>query len=191
MTNATAQRIIEIAESQMRAGGYNSFSFREISKVIGIKSASIHYHFPTKTDLGVAIAHRYTERFLEQLTLIKQEVAEPSERLSRYIALFRHALEQDQKMCLCGALASETDILPEPIRRETKRFFEINLDWLNTAVFPDAPEKATIALASLEGALMMGKILDHLEPFEQVSHRLAILLEGGSEEKAPKPTGES
>ncbi len=185
MTNSTADRIIDIAESQMRSGGYNSFSFREISKVIGIKSASIHYHFPTKTDLGVAIANRYTERFLEQLVLIKQEVAEPGERLQRYIALFRYALEKDQKMCLCGALASETDILPEPIRLETKRFFEINLDWLNTAVFPDAPEKATITLASLEGALMMSKILDHFEPFEQVGHRLAALFELCSEEKAP------
>lgn len=177
MTTSTADKIIDIAESQMRAGGYNSFSFREISKKIGIKSASIHYHFPTKTDLGVAIANRYTERFNAHLIQINQAVTEPHERLERYIALFRYALEHDQQMCLCGALAGEADILPEPIRAETKRFFEINLAWLAASVFLDAPEKATITLASLEGALMMSKILDHTQPFDQIGRTLAALFD--------------
>lgn len=32
----------------MQTRGYNGLSFRELAKEVGIKSASIHYHFPTK-----------------------------------------------------------------------------------------------------------------------------------------------
>ncbi|WP_345191535.1 TetR/AcrR family transcriptional regulator, partial [Gluconacetobacter tumulicola] len=43
------------------ARSYNVLSFREIAKAVGIKNASMHYHFPTKGDLGAALARRYTE----------------------------------------------------------------------------------------------------------------------------------
>ena len=97
MAGSTAEKIMDIAESQVRAGGYNSFSFREISQEIGIKSASIHYHFPTKTDLGVAIASRYTTRFAEQLALIVTTYPAANARLQAYVALFRQAQLHDKK----------------------------------------------------------------------------------------------
>ena len=54
--------ILDVAERRIRAHGYNGFSFREIADEIGIKSASVHYHFPTKADLAAAVAKRYRER---------------------------------------------------------------------------------------------------------------------------------
>ena len=44
------------ARAMVQARGYNSLSFRELAKEIGIKSASVHYYFPTKGDLGAALA---------------------------------------------------------------------------------------------------------------------------------------
>ena len=176
MAGSTAEKIMDIAESQVRAGGYNSFSFREISQEIGIKSASIHYHFPTKTDLGVAIASRYTTRFAEQLELVVTTYPGANARLQAYVALFRQALLHDQKMCLCGQLASESDVLPEPIRLETRRFFTLNLDWLASEVFTgdDAKARAASVLAALEGALLMSKVLDQADLFEQVVAGIAV-----------------
>ncbi len=169
---STVEKIMDIAESQVRAGGYNSFSFREISQEIGIKSASIHYHFPTKTDLGVAIANRYTTRFAEQLALIESTQHSSSARLQQYVALFRQALLLDKKMCLCGQLASESDVLPEPIRLETRKFFLLNLDWLAREVFAGhetkAKDQAAALLAALEGALLVSKVLDQPDLFEQI-----------------------
>ncbi|GGI76364.1 TetR family transcriptional regulator [Shewanella hanedai] len=175
MTISTVDKIIEIAELQVRAGGYNSFSFREISKEIGIKSASIHYHFPTKADLGVAIANRYTARFEEHLANIIASTGEPLERLEPYIALFSHALKVDKKMCLCGVLASESDVLPEALQLEAKRFFDVNIAWLQSALFPQSPQakaQACFILASLEGALLMGKVMKSNTPFEHVIEQL-------------------
>ena len=179
MAVSTVDKIMDIAEAQVRAGGYNSFSFREISQEIGIKSASIHYHFPTKTDLGVAIASRYTSRFAEQLLFISATNPDARARLNAYTALFRQALVQDQKMCLCGQLASESDVLPEPIRLETRRFFTLNIDWLTNEVFAadgvQAQARAAAVLAALEGALLVSKVLQQPALFEQVVTNIAVV----------------
>ena len=45
----------------VQAHGYSGLNFRHLAEVVGIKSASIHYHFPTKADLGAAVAKRYWE----------------------------------------------------------------------------------------------------------------------------------
>ncbi|ACA88103.1 TetR/AcrR family transcriptional regulator [Shewanella woodyi] len=175
MTISTVDKIIDIAESQVRAGGYNSFSFREISKEIGIKSASIHYHFPTKADLGVAIANRYTARFEEHLANIIASTTEPLERLDPYIALFSHALKVDKKMCLCGVLASESDVLPEELQLEAKHFFDVNIEWLATALFPEHPQAkahANFIIASLEGGLLMSKVMKSNRHFELITDGL-------------------
>ena len=177
MATSTVERIIDIAESQVRAGGYNSFSFREISKEIGIKSASIHYHFPTKADLGVVLASRYTDRFLIKLQHIANDTRDVNQRLSRYIELFRHALTVDKKMCLCGQLASESDVLPLPVQQQARRFFAENLSWLSANLFTENDRgKAAIVLASLEGALIISKAMGSNESFDEVSAELAGLL---------------
>ncbi len=184
MTHSTADKILDIAELQVRAGGYNSFSFREISKLIGIKSASIHYHFPTKIDLGVAIATRYSDRFQTQLRQLSETTALPVERLQSYIGIFRTSLVCDQKMCLCGQLASESEVLPEEIRHATQQFFHQNLSWLSSDVFQlagftseQANKKAAWLIASLEGALLMSKVLEDNQVFEQICHSLNTLLD--------------
>jgi len=58
------EALLNAAESKARLGGYSNFSFRELANEVGIKSASVHYHFPTKEDLGTELAKRYTEYFL-------------------------------------------------------------------------------------------------------------------------------
>jgi len=47
--------------------GYSGLSFRELAKDVGIKSASIHHYFPTKGELGGALAERYRIDFQEYL----------------------------------------------------------------------------------------------------------------------------
>src|SRR5690606_40708940 len=56
----TAQQIIDLAEDAIATKGYSAFSFREIAALMGIKSASIHYHFPTKPHLGLAVDRKST-----------------------------------------------------------------------------------------------------------------------------------
>jgi TetR/AcrR family transcriptional repressor of nem operon len=55
----TREQIMALGRSTVQAHGYGGLSFRELAKAIGIKSASIHYHFPAKADLGAALVQAY------------------------------------------------------------------------------------------------------------------------------------
>jgi TetR/AcrR family transcriptional repressor of nem operon len=61
--NATAERLIDLAEAHIRNARYGGFSFRDLGAEIGIKSASVHHHFPTKASMAAAVARRYGDRF--------------------------------------------------------------------------------------------------------------------------------
>lgn len=122
----TREQIMAEARKVAQAHGYNGLSFRELAKAVGVKSASIHYHFPTKGDLGAALARRYREDAQAMLG----EPGEPRAELARYVAIFRQALERDNRMCLCGIMAAEHDDLPEAVRVEVTAFADENVAWL-------------------------------------------------------------
>ncbi|MBE1300063.1 MAG: TetR family transcriptional regulator [Alteromonadaceae bacterium] len=162
-------QIIKAAEQRAREGGYNNFSFRELAKEIGIKSASVHYYFPTKEDLGVELARQYTEAFLAKLG----EPETKEDPIAVYINAFRSALVVDKKMCLCGLFGAESEILPESVQRQTRLFFEANIAWLIKAFkYKEnldeamAKRKSIQLLALLEGAMILGKSMNSIDIFD-------------------------
>jgi TetR/AcrR family transcriptional repressor of nem operon len=61
--SATAEQILDIAETLIQTRSYSAFSYQDISDALDIRKASIHYHFASKADLGAAVVDRYVERF--------------------------------------------------------------------------------------------------------------------------------
>ena len=175
--SAKAEEILDAAERMARIGGYNGFSFREIAKEVGIKSASVHYHFPGKAELGAALARRYTERFLDGLGTPDEVGAEPEALLKRYVAAYRSSLVDDGLMCLCGMLGAEIAYLPEAVAEEARRFFEANIAWLTQVLARkggkrDARAEAMRMVATLEGALILARSLDDIAAFDAVTEDL-------------------
>jgi TetR/AcrR family transcriptional repressor of nem operon len=126
----TRETIMNAARAVAQAHGYNGLNFRELGKEVGVKSASIHYYFPTKGDLGAALARRYSEDLKALLDRYLMEFRDPLLCLRRYTEVFRKALENDNRMCLCGFMAAEYDDLPEAVKVEIKAFAEVNVAWL-------------------------------------------------------------
>ena len=176
-----AEEILNAAEKLARAGGYNGFSFRDIAKAVNIKSASVHYHFETKEALGAALARRYTENFLTALgdpaSFKSSEAA-----IARYIAAYRSALIDDGLMCLCGVLGAEIEILPQPVAREAKTFFERNVEWLENALSREkrsraqSRKSALSIIALLEGAMIVARSLEDHNTFDDVAGAAASMI---------------
>src|ERR1700752_4371873 len=59
----TRQEILNAAEDLLQRRGYNAFSYHHIAVQLGVRNAAIHYHFPSKEDLGVALVQRSQQRF--------------------------------------------------------------------------------------------------------------------------------
>jgi len=176
----TAQRILAIAQRMIQSQGYNGFSFRDIAAEIGIKSASVHYHFPSKGDLGAAVAARYAARFVAWLERIVTEGRDARHRLILYVGLFRAAMVEDGRMCLCGMLGAEADALPPEVLAEARQFFTRNVAWLAnvfesgaadaTLTFTGpAEDHARLVLAALEGALVFARVNGEPAAFDRIA----------------------
>ena len=48
----TASEILDVAERLVQVRGFNGFSYADIAEALEVTKASLHYHFPTKGDLG-------------------------------------------------------------------------------------------------------------------------------------------
>lgn len=164
----------------MRDGGYHGASFRDIAADIGIKSASVHHHFPTKEDLAIAVVTAYIEREMSQLGDPHDTGQKPAQLINRYVELFRSALAKDDAMCLCGLLASESADLPPAVNAQVQAFFKENLAWLQTVLKrldpnlrpKDAESKALTITATLEGALLGAHCHGDITRFDKVTREL-------------------
>jgi TetR/AcrR family transcriptional repressor of nem operon len=126
----TQQRILDAARATLQGRGYNGLSFRDLAKDVGIKSASIHYYFPTKGDLGGAVARRYTDQFAAYLDDVLAASPDPHTCITKYTDVFRTTLLNENRMCLGGIMAAERTELPPEVQGEVVRFSEMNVRWL-------------------------------------------------------------
>ena len=144
----------------MRARGYNAVSFRDLADTLGIKSASVHYHYPQKEDLGLALVERYAARFFAALEALSADASSPGQRIAAYCTTYRAALTGSNSLCLCGLLGAEINSLPKDLARAVAAFFQANIDWVTAALGPDGSKparrsKAMHAVATLQGAMML------------------------------------
>lgn len=157
--------ILDVAERLIRAHGYSGFSFREIADEVGIKSASVHYHFPTKPDLAVAVAKRYRDRFAASLTEAEEQ---GTSRVEAWRELFYAALTRDGLMCLCGILAAEGDSLPADVAKEANAFMQFGIASLDEV----RPGKGTEILSQLEGAMLIARSAGNPDVFREATQNL-------------------
>ena len=126
----TKKQILDTAENLLLDRGYNGFSYRDISRALNIKNASIHYHFPQKTDLGVAIIQRATKRFEKWARLMESERNRYSDQLTNYCLIFKKFVDHGQQICLGGALETDFKTLPPEMQKETRLFISTMHRWL-------------------------------------------------------------
>lgn len=169
---STSDLILDAAEGRMRAGGYSDVSFRDLAADVSIKSASVHYHFPTKEVLGVALVRRYEERVRADLEANAGPEHPTGIRVARLVSIFQQAAEDKSAMCLCGLLGAESEILPAAVRKEVAGFFAWLLDWLTDAIGGDdaARTQAVTIITSLEGALIIAKTTNEMDIFDRACH---------------------
>lgn len=172
------EEILDAAEAMMRSAGYNGFSTRDVASQIGIKAASVHYHFPTKADIGAAVTDRYTNRFIKGLG-DPTRFGDEREAIAFYVEAFRSARAESGKLCLCAVLGAETGGLPEPVSAKARHFFERNMNWLNVALAGGAKHgadpmlRAATIIAGLEGAMILATSLGDEALFNGVADQVS------------------
>jgi TetR/AcrR family transcriptional repressor of nem operon len=169
ITPDTRTRILDLAEQLLLARGFNAFSYQHIAKELGVKPAAIHYHYPSKEDLGAAIIQRQRGRLRKWRELPRVAELPPNDKLKALFEVYLGHLQQEQRVCLFGSLAAEFLTLPESMQQELRRFTRELTEWLaqvltagreaGTIMFRGEPiAKAAQVLTTLAGALQVARV---------------------------------
>ena len=165
----TRATLLAEAETLVRGRGYSGFSYADLADAVGIRKASIHHHFPTKTDLAIALLESYAVRYAEALDGILASSDDGVARVLAYADLYLGGVERGLG-CLCAALAAEHDTLPPRLREDLGRFFAEHIAWLDRVLREGRANGSIRAgvepgpfsrmiVATLEGALMMERFV--------------------------------
>jgi len=185
MTSSAKEEILAAARRTAQAHGYGGLNFRDLAQDVGIKHASIYYHFPTKADLGAAVARRYWQDTAAGLEAMSAAASSPLDALARYPETFRKALQADNRMCLCSFMAAEYDDLPEPVKKEVQTFSDVNIAWLSRMlsaageIGPEAADQRARAIfAAIAGAQLVARSRGDVAVYDSLieSYRSAGLL---------------
>src|SRR5258708_25626745 len=134
---STMEEIIKLGDQVIRDKGYNAFSFYDISKKMKIKNASIHYHFPTKTELGVSILKDHAEK----LHSIIQSTADknPMLKLKAFLSVY-DKIKSEDRVCLVGSLATDLKTIEPKMAKELKEYSGKILEWM-TGILEEGRKK--------------------------------------------------
>ncbi|WP_284195265.1 TetR/AcrR family transcriptional regulator [Chitinimonas prasina] len=166
--NDTAKRILDLAEALWLERGFNGFSYHHLAQPLGLKNAAIHYHYPTKTDLGLALVGRYRRRIRRTAEHHAITTQDAWQKLEWYVDLLTMDYADSERLCPTGMLAAEWATLPEPVREEARAFMQELYQWclgvlregIAGGYFQFAgscEDKAATLLATLQGALQLAR----------------------------------
>jgi TetR/AcrR family transcriptional repressor of nem operon len=176
----TAEQILDLAETLIQTRGYSAFSYQDIADSLGIRKASIHYHFPSKTDLGIAVVDRYVQRFGAALVNIAGDERQSSmAMLDFYVQPYLQFASTPDRVCLSGALAGEMLALPADLRARVDHFFRTHQVWLTKILkrgvargefrlAAPAPKVARFIFGALQGALLVKRTTGDLSQINDV-----------------------
>ena len=184
----TAEQILDLAETLIQTRGYSAFSYQDIADSLGIRKASIHYHFASKAELGVAVVDRYIERFGAALVSIAEDEEQSSlAMLDFYVQPYLQFASTPDRVCLSGALAGEMMALPLEVRARVDHFFRTHQLWLTKILkrgvargefrlAAPTPKVARFIFGALQGALLVKRTTGDLSQINDVINVMKLQL---------------
>ena len=162
--------ILNLAESLLQDKGFNGFSYAHIAAELGVKNAAIHYHFPSKEELGCAVIQRYRDRFKLWVNNARVKDLSPQEKLDWFFSIYTAMRADKGKVCLVGSLEAEFNSIPGALQQDVQALHRELLTWLEATLvegrdagafqFNGEPaHKAALIMSTLQGALQMARAL--------------------------------
>jgi TetR/AcrR family transcriptional regulator, transcriptional repressor for nem operon len=175
----TKERIIDLGARLIKTRGFNAFSYKDIADPLEIKNAAIHYYFPSKADLGIAVV----EQEMEKMALNKLKWATLPE--DKQLQLLFERFGRKNKLgyvCLMGSLSPDFETFPAPLQERVKLMSEKVLqstaecleNGRNRQLFHfegEAYDRALLVISDLLASLLLSRVMGK-EVFEKMKKRL-------------------
>jgi TetR/AcrR family transcriptional repressor of nem operon len=155
------ERIVEIASARIREGGMATPGVAEIMKSAGLTHGGFYKHFNSRDDL---IAEAVDRTFADGERAIESITDGPDDPLAAFVDWYASAEHRDNPATGCGVAALAVDVThaEERVRlayREQVQRYLAHLEQL-LGGGPDARRRATVALSSLIGAVLLARAVE-------------------------------
>jgi len=184
----TRGEILDRAQALFHERGFLGFSYQDIAEPLGIKNAAIHYHFASKTDLGIALIRRVRDNLALRVAQLEREGFDPLRALHGYFDYYRlYLCREHQAVCAIGIMAAELASVPEAMREEAQKLIEEVLAFLERTLaegrtrgqfqFEGEPaDRALTLICAVGGGLQFARIMKDENLLDRVIARICAEL---------------
>jgi TetR/AcrR family transcriptional regulator, transcriptional repressor for nem operon len=163
----TRDQIIELADQLIRKNGFNGFSYTDISIIMDIRNAAIHYHFPSKSDLGEAVLAAEIAKIATERRDSRDLPGDA--QLKKLVTTFYQHCGRGQ-LCLNGALTPDYYTFTPSMQEGVKRMCADTLDWASHSLEKGrledklhfegaAADQALLLMSTLLSSLLLSRVL--------------------------------
>ena len=175
----TREHIIDLADSLIRKRGFNAFSYSDIATMLDIRNAAVHYHFPSKSDLGNAVMEAEVLRLTEYR---RQHGGLPGDEQLKHLVETFYYSAQTHMLCLVGALTPEFATFDDGMQMTLQRMCAAIRDWITDFLGQarttgrlhfegTAEDRAVLVLSTLLSSLLLSRV-EGQELFRRMLDRL-------------------
>ncbi|MBB63899.1 MAG: hypothetical protein CMO81_02425 [Waddliaceae bacterium] len=183
----TREKILDLAIELTQKHGDLGWSYEDISEKIGIRKASIHYHFPKKEQLILEATRLYIIRATKKIEESLIEKKNVKEKLISFSDCYRSVFCQKDKLCLCIAISQNYSAKDSALLKLVEDFFQHihhllyvllsegqTSEEVNKKIKPK--NMATMILALFQGLLILGENGWKEKDFEETLEQLLNII---------------
>jgi TetR/AcrR family transcriptional repressor of nem operon len=165
----TNQQIRHYARHFLQCQGYNGFSYKDISRKLGIKNSSIHHYYPKKEDLVAALLEESRKNLEEKIAQIVASGGSAREQLQYYFDYALKEFDEGKSICPPGSVILDFEELPEEVKKQNLLLLHYILDWISKVLRTglekgefnfsgSVEERAELVVETLMGARLLSSI---------------------------------
>jgi len=176
----TQQKLVDSARYLIQTRGYNGFSYADVAEEVQVRKASIHHHFPAKSDLARAVVEQSREVIVEQTRKLADGNFDPDEQLRMYTGYWEKCIaDASAPFCVAGMLASELPTLPDDLAKDVQAHFRDLSKWLEIVLTKGAQlgrfelhgsarQEAEAFMAMVYGAMLAARAYGEPQVFADI-----------------------
>jgi TetR/AcrR family transcriptional regulator, lmrAB and yxaGH operons repressor len=179
------ERMIQSAVALFRERGVHGTSFSDVLAHSKAPRGSIYHHFPGGKAELAAEATRYAGEIIAAGLAAALEEKDPAAAVRGFASLYRRLLRDSEFAAGCPIVSATLEGDRSPAARDAAGAAFERWEELLAAAFARrglAPERArslaTLAIAAIEGAIVLARAERSNEPLERVADELGALVAG-------------
>jgi len=169
--NTVRDALLDHAQTLLMTRGYNGFSYADIAEAVGIRKASIHHHFPAKSDLAKAVVEQTRAVIAAQTEMLAAAEPDAGDQLRAYAQYWERCIaDNSAPFCVAGMLAAELPSLPDELAATVRAHFADLTDWLarllklgtqqgSVTLSRSPEEEADAFMSAVYGAMLAARAL--------------------------------